>query len=40
MLRERNRAPFESFGADMKLARKALGLSQRVLAEMVGIDPR
>jgi len=40
MPRERNRAPFESFGADMKEARKALGLSQRALAEMVGIDPR
>jgi transcriptional regulator with XRE-family HTH domain len=40
MSRERNRVPFESFGADMKEARKALGFSQRVLAEMVGIDPR
>jgi len=40
MPKERNRAPFESFGADMKEARKALGISQRVLAEMVGIDPR
>ena len=38
--KKRNRAPFESFGADMKEARKALGLSQRVLAEMIGIDPR
>ena len=40
MPKERNRAPFESLGADIKEARKALGLSQRVLAEMVGIDPR
>jgi transcriptional regulator with XRE-family HTH domain len=40
MQRKRNTAPFEKFGADMKEARKALGLSQRQLAEMVGIDPR
>ena len=40
MSRKRNTAPFESFGADMKEARKALGLSQKVLAEMIGIDPR
>jgi len=40
MSKKRNTAPFESFGADMKEARKALGLSQRVLAEMIGIDPR
>jgi transcriptional regulator with XRE-family HTH domain len=40
MPKKRNTAPFERFGADMKEARKALGLSQRVLAEMVGIDPR
>ena len=37
MSRKRNTAPFESFGADMKEARKALGLSQKVFAEMVGI---
>ena len=40
MPRTRNRAPFESFGSDMKEARKALGLSQRTLAEMIGIAPR
>lgn len=40
MPRKRNTEPFLSFGADMKEARKALGLSQRELAEMVGIDPR
>ena len=40
MPKERNRAPFESFGADIKQARKALGYSQKVLAEMVNIDPR
>jgi transcriptional regulator with XRE-family HTH domain len=40
MPRERNRAPFASFGADMKEARKALGLSQRAFAETIGIDPR
>ena len=40
MPKERNRAPFDEFGADMKEARKALGLSQKTLAEMVSIDPR
>ena len=40
MPRKRNRAPFASFGADMKEARKALGFSQRGLAEAIGIDPR
>ena len=40
MLRERNRAPFASFGADTKAARKALGLTQKTLAEMIRIDPR
>jgi transcriptional regulator with XRE-family HTH domain len=40
MLRERNRAPFASFGADMKQARQALGYTQKSLAEAIGIDPR
>jgi len=40
MPKERNRAPFEGFGADMKEARKSLGFSQKTLAEMVNIDPR
>jgi len=40
MPRKRNTAPFESFGADMKEARKALGFSQKTLAEAVGIAPR
>jgi len=40
MPRERNRAPFASFGADMKEARKAVGLTQKALAEEVGIDLR
>lgn len=40
MPKERNRAPFEGFGADMKEARKSLGYSQKTLAEMVNIDPR
>ena len=40
MSRNRNTAPFKSIGADIKEARKALGLSQRNLAEMVGIDTR
>lgn len=40
MPKERNRAPFVSFGADTKEARKALGLSQKALAEAIGIDPR
>ena len=40
MPKERNRTPFESFGTDMKQARKALGFSQKKLAELVNIDPR
>ena len=40
MSRKRNRAPFASFGADMKEARKALGYLQKSLAETIGIDPR
>ena len=40
MSRERNRAPFASFGADMKEARQALGYTQKSLAEAIGIDPR
>ena len=31
---------FETLGADIKEARKALGLSRRALAEQVNIDPR
>ena len=33
MPKERNRAPFASFGADMKEARQALGYTQKALAE-------
>ena len=40
MPRERNRAPFASFGADMKQARQALDYTQKSLAEAIGIDPR
>jgi transcriptional regulator with XRE-family HTH domain len=40
MPRERNRAPFTSFGADTKEARQALGYTQKSLAEAIGIDPR
>jgi transcriptional regulator with XRE-family HTH domain len=40
MSKERNRAPFASFGADMKQARQALGYTQRELSEAIGIDPR
>jgi transcriptional regulator with XRE-family HTH domain len=40
MLKERNRVPFASFGADMKEARQALGYTQKALAEIIGIDPR
>jgi transcriptional regulator with XRE-family HTH domain len=40
MPRKRNRAPFASFGADTKEARKALGYTQKSLAEAIGIDPR
>ncbi|HGM3773603.1 TPA: helix-turn-helix transcriptional regulator [Clostridioides difficile] len=31
---------FETLGADIKEARKALGLSRKALAEKVNIDPR
>ena len=37
---ERNTEPFNSIGFDIKEARKALGLSQREMSEMVGIVPR
>jgi transcriptional regulator with XRE-family HTH domain len=40
MPKERSRAPFSSFGADMKEARKALGYTQKSLAATIGIDPR
>jgi len=40
MPKERNRAPFASFGADCKEARQALGYTQKSLAEEVGIDTR
>ena len=40
MPRKRNRAPFACFGADAKAARKALGFTQKSLAEAIGIDPR
>ena len=40
MPKERNRAPFASFGADMKEARQALGYTQKALAEAIGIDTR
>jgi transcriptional regulator with XRE-family HTH domain len=40
MSRKRNTKPFENIGADIKEARNALGLSQRVLAEMAGIATR
>lgn len=31
---------FETFGADVKSGREALGISRRILAEKVGISPR
>lgn len=31
---------FENFGADVKAGRETLGISRRVLAEQVHIDPR
>lgn len=31
---------FETFGKDVQMAREAVGLSRRELAERVGIDPR
>ena len=40
MPRKRNRKPFDSFGADMKEARRALGFTQKSLAEAIGIDTR
>ena len=40
MPRKRNRTPFVSFGADVKDARKALGYTQKSLAEAIRIDPR
>ena len=40
MPRERNRAPFTNFGADIKEARQTLGFTQKALAEAIGIDPR
>ena len=40
MPKERNRAPFASFGADMKEARQAMGYTQKYLAEEIGIDNR
>jgi len=40
MPKERNRAPFVNFGADMKNARQALGYTQKSLAEAIGIAPR
>lgn len=40
MPKERETENFMRLGADLKEARKVLGLSRRVLAEMVNIDPR
>ena len=40
MSRERTLLPITSFGADMKEARKALGYTQKALAEAIGIDTR
>lgn len=40
MSKERNRAPFISFGTDTKKARQALGYTQKAFAEAIGIDPR
>ena len=40
MPKERNRAPFNSFGADTKKARQLLGYTQKSLAEAIGIDTR
>lgn len=40
MLKERETENFVRLGADLKAARKVLGLSRRALAEMVNIDPR
>ena len=40
MQKDKNNAPFASFGADMKEARRALGYTQKAFAEEIGIDPR
>lgn len=40
MPKERETENFVRLGADLKAARKVLGLSRRALAEMVNIDPR
>ncbi len=40
MISERNTSPFVSLGADMKQARKALGFTQKSLAEAVKINTR
>lgn len=40
MPKERETENFVRLGADLKEARKVLGLSRRALAEMVNIDPR
>lgn len=40
MPKEREIDNFVRLGADLKEARKVLGLSRRALAEMVNIDPR
>ena len=40
MLKDREIENFSGLGNDLKKARKVLGLSRRVLAEMVNIDPR
>jgi transcriptional regulator with XRE-family HTH domain len=37
---KRNHAPFVNFGTDTKKARRALGYTQKSLAEAIGIDPR
>ena len=40
MPKTRDRAPFASFGADVKAARKALGHTQKSFAGVIDIDPR
>lgn len=40
MPRPKKQAAFSSFGYDVKVARKAMGLSRRELAELLNIDPR
>ena len=37
---EKDCTAFNTFGSDLKEARNALGMSRRVLAEKVGMDPR